>query len=193
MNGEDVVYEQPPMGRPSSSFRYEEMPERISPEVWASILDRQTAIENLMRAMAGDKLSYVVDKEGTMQPKWENVGKPLLNKEGRDTLSTFILTAGSVNTIMTNLTEDEVRIRADKFRAEVILLLTEKWREWGMDDSSRSLTTLLLDEFYYTNLTASRRGTLLEVLKPTYKRVESQQMQKRPGRLRWPGFLGGRR
>ncbi len=160
----------------------------VSDEILKIILDRAEIANYIVNTFKGVVISgYAEDDAGVLKPVMEKSGIEYMNPEGIKFVRTFLHAAMSPDKLVTRLSEDEV-LEMMKIEADMLtFMLGENAKRFGIDPSYRDFIFNTLLNFTFTNLTSSRRGTLLEsVLKQGYERKEiytpqAPQKQKRFG------------
>ena len=163
----------------------------VSDEIWKLILDRSQIPETMIHMLKGEVWVTSQDKDGNVSARWEPRGLPLMNETGIRFFSSFLYSSMSPDKLATRLTELEVNQRAHDMTKALILIVAERGNKFGIDPSNRTYIVRILDDFYFSNLTASRKGTILDALKPAYERIEHYSPAKQsssflPG-IRLPG------
>lgn len=167
----------------------DEMPTPIvGDEIWKLILDRSSIPEVIIHNFKGEVwMRKWNDKKAEWEGWWEEKGEKLMNERGIRFFSSFLYSAMSPDKLVTFLTEDEVNRMALEMTKRVIYIIGERGEEFEIAASNRGYIIALLDHYYFTNLTASRKGTILNALKPSYERKEIYTQQPRK-RIKIPGF-----
>jgi hypothetical protein len=158
---------------PSDIIR-EEMPlPPVSDTVWEMILDRNKMLETMLHILKGEVwvTQWDAGKE-EMVGNWQQKGEALMNDKGIRFFSTFLYSAITPDKLMTRITEEEANDRCRAMAEEIILVITERGKEFDIKAANRGFLVRLMDDYYFMALSGSRRGTLLEALKPTYHREE---------------------
>lgn len=169
---------------------------QLDGEIWKLILDRSQIPENIIHTLKGEV--WVTEKgidergEEVARGGWKVVGEPLMNDHGIRFFSTYLYSAMSPDKLATFLTEEEVNRMARDMTKAIILIIVERGDEFGIAPANRSFIVELLDHYYFSNLTASRKGTILNALKPMYHREEHTTVAPAQQGLRLPNLLGGR-
>jgi len=177
-----------------SDYVYEEMPTPVvSDEIWKLILDRSKIPGDLAHKLAGEVYIVKENKKGELIGRWVEAGKPLMNKEGIRFFMSILTSAMTPDKLATFLTELEVNRMAKDMTKTIIYIIAERGDEFEIDASNRSYIVETFDHFYFANLTSSRKGTILNALKPMYERKEVYTPMPKQGRLKLPSFLGGRK
>ena len=173
-----------------SDYVNEEVPTPpISDEVWKQILDRRQIPESFIHTLKGERGTFT-EKDGYIYPSWESDGMPVMNDIGINVFKPFIYSVVTVDKLITRITEEEVnRLMRDMMKA-IVKIIAERGDEFNIPPSGRNLVVQMFEQYCFMNLTASRRGTLIDVLKPTFERKEVYTPQQRP-RFKFPSFLGG--
>jgi len=161
----------------------------LDPEIWKLILDRSQIPEILIHTLKGEVWVTVQDDAGkVVSGRWEKRGEELMNDKGIRFFSSFLYSAMSPDKLATFITDEEAKMRAKIMYKNIIILIAERGMEFGITDANRTYICDLLDDFYFMNLTASRKGTILNTLKPMYERKEI--IAPRQTGLQLPNLLG---
>jgi hypothetical protein len=154
----------------------------ISSEIWKLLLDRSQVPEVMVHTLKGEVwVTETVkgsDGRDTIVGHWEQRGEQLMNDDGVRYFSSFFYAAMSPDKLATFLTEEEVYDRAREMTKTIILIILEKGDQFGIKASNRKYVVRLLDDFYFMNLTASRRGTILNAIRQVYERHETYAPEK---------------
>jgi len=163
----------------------------VSDEIWKLILDRTRVPESLIHMLKGEVWAVSYDKENNPVGKWEKRGESLMNEAGIRFFTPLIYSTVTPDKLATFLTEDEVNRMTREMMETIVQIIHEKGDEFEIPASNRSYVTRLLEQNYFLSLTASRKGTILEALKPMYERREIYTPQQKRRGLGLPTFLGG--
>jgi len=171
----------------------EEMPvPPISEEIWRTILDRSMIPDVLIHNLKGEVwVKKINPKTNEVEGWWERKGEPLMNEKGIRFFSSFLYSAMSIDKITTFLTEEEVARLTHDMVETIIFIIGERGDEFGIDAANRRYIVDLLESFYFSNLTASRKGTILAALKPSYERKEIYMPEKKKRGIPLVGGLFG--
>jgi hypothetical protein len=177
------------------SHSKDELPiSHVGDDIWKIILERQRLASDLINLYSGIVGIPDIDKNGKAYIRYERVGKPRMNEKGIQFFKPIIYSAMTPDKLVTNITDEEVKAMMKEFMYAFIDTIVEKREEFEIDPSDMSMLSVNTDHFYFLALSGSRRGTLLAVLKPTFKREETYTPQKseKTGLLsHMPTFLGG--
>jgi hypothetical protein len=162
---------------------------QISDEIWKLILDRNKTPEMLIHLIKGEV--WVTRQKGKeITGAWEKRGEQLMNDKGIRFFTPFLYSTSMPDKLVTFITEEEVNRLVREMIYAIIAIIHERGDEFEIAASNRSYIVRLLEQNYFLSLTASRKGTILQALKPMYTRSEIyQQAPKEHARL--PSFLGG--
>jgi len=176
--------------RESSIVREEVPVPAVSEEIWKLMLDRSKTAEMMIHTLRGE--FWVVKIEnGKPIGTWEQKGDPLMNERGIRFFSSFIFSAMSPDKLVTFLTEEEVNRLTLEMVETLIAIIAERGDEFQIPAANRSFVLRLLEQYYFINLTSSRKGTMLQTIKPTYERKEVYTPERKTSK--WPSlssFLG---
>lgn len=137
-----------------------------SPDLLLFLLNR-TEIANLLSHQL--KGEFYNEKN----EKWEQKGMPLMNDEGIKWFCTLISSYLSVDKIATRFEEEEVKRMAMSIRLDIVNKLTLCWKGFKINMSDLDTIVDIIDHYVYASLSASRNATILNFMKPTFKRVET--------------------
>ena len=158
----------------------------ISDELWNMILDRSTMAANIINLLKGYVHSYEY-KDGEVTVGWVKSGERLMNDHGIRLFSTIIHAAITPDKLITHITEDEARERSREMDMEIILIIAKRGKEFFIKRDNWGVIRKIMDDYYFFAMTGSRRGTLIELIKPTYERKETITPRRdKPGMF---GFL----
>lgn len=161
----------------------------VSDEVWKMLLDRSLLPSNMAHMLSGE-VWVTEEVDGEMRAAWKPMGSPTMNKAGIRFFMSMMSSAMSPDKIATSLTEREVNQMACEMVKTIIYIIAERGDEFAIAANSRRYVVDLLDHFYFANLTASRRGTILNALKSAYTREERVTEMPRQKKFSMPTFLG---
>jgi hypothetical protein len=179
---DEIIRDREPTQRSSR----DELPISPIPEdIWKIILDRQGIPENMVHMLRGEVGVPSISPSGKRYIKWEQRGDPLMNDIGIRFFTPLFYSATSPDKLVTNISDEEVNTMMKEMMMAVIYVIIERGDEFGIPPSNRSFVLLQIEHFYFMALTASRRGTILNVLKPTFKREETFTPQKVEKKSRW--------
>lgn len=156
----------------------------VPQELLIRILERLNIPIILRHILRGEVL---VDVQNNI---WEP-GKPLLNEEGIKSIIAIVNNYVSQDKIATNITDEEVIRMARDVRVDIIFDLSTNYRKYDVEKSKLDSIVDLVDHTVFANLTSSRKGTFLELAKPTYKRIEEYRPEEKKGGLINIPFFGG--
>jgi len=170
---------------------HEEIPTPvISDEIWKLILDRSKIPEVMLHMLKGEVWVVEETKDGELVGKWIQKGEPLMNEKGIRFFTPLLYSLVTPDKLATFITEQEVNRLTLEMMEAIIDVIEERCDEFEIPASNRSFVCRILEHFYFLSLTASRKGTILNALKPAYERKELYSpMQKKRGFM--PTFLGG--
>jgi len=171
----------------------ERMPRILTDDVLKMIIDRSSTYDSIIHQFRGDVLvpkEVSHDGKKRMMFVWEPGKDALMNKAGVDAFCSLLYNAMSPDKIVTNLSDEEVKDMAWEMVNVVIDLIEEKGEEFGIEPANRNIIVKLIDDFYFVNLTASRRGTIIDVLKQGYERKEVATQTKPQGGLGLSSIIG---
>jgi len=184
---------QQPRDYPTREYVHDEVPSApVSDEIWKLILDRSKIPEVMSHTLKGEVWA-IQEVGGKLVGGWIKRGESLMNEKGVRFFSSFFFSAMTPDKLATFFTEEEVARMARDMTKAIIYIIAERGDEFGIEAANRTYIVELLDHFYFSNLTASRKGTILAALKPAYERKEIYSPQRERGKLRLPSFLRGRR
>lgn len=163
----------------------------VSDEIWKLLLDRSRIPDTLVHMMKGD-VWIVYERDGEIKGRWEQKGLPLMNERGIRFFTPLFYSSVTPDKLATFLTEDEVNRMVMNMMENVVDIISERGEEFEIPASNRSYVVKLIEDAYFIGLTASRKGTILQALKPMYERKEvvSPQREKQ-GTSIVPSFLRG--
>jgi len=162
----------------------------VSDEIWTLILDRSKTPEMLIHLIRGEV--WVTRQEGKkITGTWEQKGESLMNEKGIRFFTSFVYTLGTPDKLVTFITEEETSRLVREMTHAIIAIIHERGDEFEIAASNRSYVTRLLEQNYFLSLSASRKGTILQALKPMYTRQELYQAQPKERGIKLPSFLGG--
>ena len=173
----------------------EELPlSPISDDILKLILDRQRVSLDMINMIKG--VSFIVrkdDETGKVYGEYVKTGDPIMNEKGINFFSTFFYSAMSVDKLTTNISEEEMSIMMKEMSFAITDVIAERGEEFGIDASSRSFLLLQIEHFYHMALSGSRRGTIINLLKPIMRREETYTPQQQQKKSIWslPTFLKG--
>lgn len=155
-------------------------------------LNPEPLIERLQHRLMGEKW----DSENE---KWVQKGTPMINKEGAEALCSNLRTVMNVNTILTNLTEREIKNQVKAFGKSINQATVVNKSKWGISDNSvRALVcfscALTLEHALMRSLTthADKVITDKELLKNvTQERQLVRQLETEKKKKGLFSFLGG--
>jgi len=181
-------------GSPDSDYVTEEVPTPIiSDEIWKLILDRSKTPEALVHMLKGEVWVVKRNNAGRLVGTWQPRGEPQMNDKGVRFFTPFLYSTSSPDKLTTYLTEEEVNRLVREMMETVVQVIWERGDEFGIAASNRSHVCRLLEQNYFIGLTSSRKGTILQALKPAYERKEIYTPAPSRSKLKLPGFLGGGR
>lgn len=169
---------------PTEGTVYDEIPAPpVSDEIWKLILDRSSIPEVLVHTLKGEVWVTTIDpKTSRLTGRWERRGRAVMNEIGIRFFSPHIYSSMSPDKLATFFTDEEVKDRAREMAKTIILIIAERGDEFGVAASDRRYVVRLFDDFYFANLTASRKGTILNALRQIYERRETYVPEKKPKR-----------
>lgn len=172
--------------RPESGSVREDVPTAISSNVLTYILSRQDLPERLMHLLRGNVYDF-------QKKKYVKRGDPLMNEKGIRWVGTFIDQYLGVDKIVTDISEEELKRICRDVRFDVVAKFYISWEMFDVKKSDLTPIVDIIDHFVFMNLSASRNATLLEFMKPTYKRLETYRPEQKKKRLMgiFPMFGGG--
>src|SRR3990167_7968349 len=139
----------------------------ISDEIWKLILDRSKTPEMLIHLLKGEV--WVTRQKGNeVTGNWERKGEQMMNDKGIKFFTPFIYSTVMPDKLVTFITEEEVNRLVREMVWAVIAIIHERGDEFQIAASNRSYIVRLLEQNYFLSLTASRKGTILQALKPMY-------------------------
>jgi len=156
----------------------------ISDDTWKLILDRSNVPMRIQHEFLGEMWVYDVDSYGKLIPgsgRWEEKGAPLMNEHGARFFTSVLISAMTPDKITTWLTDAEVSSMCASIRKTVIFLIGEREDEFEINPSDRRLILDIIDHYYFSNLTASRKGMMMRAMKPTIERRETLSVPKKEG------------
>lgn len=157
----------------------------ISDELWTMILDRSTMAANIINLLKGYVHSYEY-KDGEVTVGWVQSGEKMMGDDGIRLFSTIIHSAITPDKLITHITEEEAGERSREMAKEIILIIAKRGKEFEINRDNWSIIRKIMDDYYFFAMTGSRRGTLIELIKPTYERKETITPRRDK-----PGMLGG--
>lgn len=169
--------------RQTDSSRDEIPTSPVSDDIWKLILDRQHVALDMINMLKG--VSYIVkrdEKTGRVYGEYVRTGVPVMNEKGINFFSPMFYASMSPDKLTTNISDSEVSIMMREMMYSVIDVIAEMGDDFGIAASNRSFVLLQIEHFYFMALTASRRGTILNALKPTFRREETYTPQKKEHR-----------
>lgn len=180
------------MDEGQSGYVHESLPTPpMDSEIWKLLLDRSQIPETMVHTLKGEVWTYDVDQDTgrAKNGRWVVRGDPLMNDRGVRFFSSFLYSAMSPDKLATNVTDEEVKRMARDMSVAIITLIAERGEEFGISSANRTYIVELLDHYYFTNLTASRRGTILGAIRAGYERKEVYSPAQKP-QFKLPNILG---
>lgn len=160
-----------------------EIPLIIPSDVFQIILDRREIPEIISHLLKGEVYDY-------KNQAWIKKGKPLMNDEGIRTIVTILSNYCTIDKIAAKLENERVAEMARSIRLDLINLLTLNYKKFGIQKGNLSLIVDLIDHTVYANLTGGREATILDFMKPVYKRVETFKPEEKKKWYSFIPFLG---
>lgn len=144
-------------------------------EVLLKILNRDEMCEVFYHRLLGEIGILKMDEQGNRVIIWKKTSKALMNKTGADHFMTFILSASSVDKTTTRIQPHELNTRCRRTYKTLAATIGKRYKEFGIDNGHENWAYVLgqLDDFYFFNLSGSRKGTLIDFMKPTMRHVET--------------------
>lgn len=165
---------------PYESQTREEFPTMpIPPNTFDIILKRAEIVEDLGHLLKGEVK--------TSSGAWVQKGLRLLNDEGIKVILTTVQSFTGIDKLVTDIAEDDIRMRCKQLRHAVSDLIRINWRTWEMDKDKAELILEIVDNHIFANFTASAEGTMLNFMKPTLRRIETFKPEEK-GRG-WKSYL----
>ena len=158
-----------------------EVPYQPSPDLWKMIIERQDI---------GSRLRHILSGDVEVNGKWESLGSPYANAKGIRWFMTVVSSYLSVDKLLTDLSEEEVNDMAMRIGFDVIDKIAMCWEEFDIKKSDMFTIVDIINDFVFTALSASREGTLLEAMKPTYRRLETYKPEEGKRKFSWIPFFG---
>lgn len=170
---------------------------QANPELWLHILDRESLGDTLIHHLKGEifqrhnifnpDTKQLIDQSG----EWVPAGDPLMNDVGIRAFTPIISSIATHDKITTFITPEELNRLVKEVVDNTIYIIIEMGDAYGILPSNRSMVLQEFEHFAFFAYSASRQGTILEAIKPTYTRNESYTPIKQQGGFKWPAMLGG--
>lgn len=181
----------PDYPRNTTDLVREEIPTPVmSDEIWKLILDRSRIPETIIHMLKGE-VWIVKDNNGQLVGSWEKRGEALMNDRGIRFFTPLLYSAITPDKLTTFITEEETNRMVKDMMESIIEVIWERGDEFEIPASNRSYVCRMIEHYYFLSLTSSRKGTILNALKPAYERKEVYSPNPRPGKFKMPSFLGG--
>jgi len=179
-----------PSSNPNTEFVEEQLPSPVTEEIWKLILDRSKTYDIIVHLLKGEVMVPEQDKQGNTVWGWKRTRKSYMNNEGIGVFSSILYSAMTPDKVTTFLTDDEVNKLAFEMSITVVEIIEEQGGAFGIDAADRTLIVKLVDDFYFLNLTGSRKGTILDALTMGYERKEFYTPQDQKKGFSFKSFLG---
>lgn len=151
-------------------------------ELLMKILDRTSLPNNIAHMLRGEIWEYThSDASGNIFGKWKMIGKVWMNAEGIQVAVSVVGNYTSVDKLVTNISEDEARQMTYMLKLDLLRVFSTNWKRYGMAECDRSIIVRMITDTVFVNLTSSRLGTLLNLIKPVYHHEETYEPQKQKG------------
>jgi hypothetical protein len=177
--------------KPLENYITQEVPTPVpSDEIWKQILDRSKIPDAVIHMFKGEVWEDGL-KDGIPYGKWIQLGDPLMNDIGIKFFTPILYSLVTTDKLTTFISEEEFNRLMREFMEMVIYVIIERGNEFGIPASNRDVVARLLEQYAVFAYSASRKGTILNALKPSYTRSETYTPNKPQGGFKWPNFLGG--
>lgn len=155
----------------------------ITPDTLQSIINRRDPIEDIVDSIKGIRRN----REGTVINKSKS---PLMNDKGVESMVRKLKALLSQNTILTKLSENEIKLLVRNLGKTVIFDLRLHYKEYGLKDTAQMSDVFwIVISCIYCALKSSVEGFTFGNIAPMYRKTET--IKPEAPRLNIPGF-GGR-
>ncbi len=168
----------------------EQMPSPVSEEIWKLILDRSKTYDIIIHLLKGETLVMQKNDDGDYIYNWVKTGEPLMNDMGAKYFSTVIYSCMTPDKITTFFSGDEVNGMVLDMMEALVDIIEEWGEEFSIAAANRNIIITLIEHFYFSNLTGSRKGTILDALTMGYERKEIYSTPQQKKGFSFKGFLG---
>jgi len=104
------------------------------------------------------RLSFLGLKWNPIRKEYEEEGKPIMNEDGFQRFKAMFKTTLQRNTLLSNLSLNDIHQMCVEFGENVVWLIAEKHREFEIDRADRDLIVDTLLRIFYMTLKRAERG-----------------------------------